>query len=73
MRGVSVDGALKHSVATSAALPPSAPVKATVSRPSSLATSNARMTFMELPLVVRPMATSPALPRPRSWREKMSS
>jgi hypothetical protein len=52
-------------------LPPSIPVKATVFIPISFAVSMALITLGEFPLVLRPMAISPFLPRAFSCLEKI--
>jgi hypothetical protein len=49
------------------------PVKATVTSPLRFAASSARSTFGDVPLVVRPIATSPRCPSPSTCRAKMSA
>jgi hypothetical protein len=60
-------GSSRGAMATSASLTsrPPAPVRATLLRPRLRASSTARMTLAELPLVLMPSRTSPA--RPSAW------
>ena len=53
--------------------PPSRPRKQMLSTPLRLASSSARKIFLDLPLVVIAMSTSPFSARPRTWRAKISS
>src|SRR5690606_2467533 len=71
MRGVSVDGTLKHTSQRPAMSPPEAPVKPITLMPFCSATSSARSTFFERPEVEMTTSTSPAWPSASTWRAKV--